>query len=141
MSGIESSSVACTHRCRPGSCAGVRLARCPGNAAAHPVVNRVDAGSDRDHLFAVAEGEQQHRVDGRAQPPEAGQQAAAEGAVVVHAGGNRGMRQLKKDGTAPGGDDDHLAVDLPGDAFGAGPGVPRAEQPRAYSPAMSVKCI
>ena len=107
--------------------------------AAHPVVNRVDAGGGRDHLLGIAERERQHRADGRVQPPEAGEKAAAEGAVVVHAGGNGGMRQLEQDGTAPAGNHDHLAVDLPGNAFRPGAHVVRSEQACPYGRAMALE--
>jgi hypothetical protein len=98
------------------------------DAAAHPVVNRVDTGRGRDHLLRIAEGERQHRANCRMQPAPAGKQAAAKGAVVVYAGGDRGMRQLEQDGTAPAGDHDHLAIDSPGDAIGPGAHVLRSEQ-------------
>ena len=59
--------------------------------------------------------------------------------MVVHGGGDRGMRQLQQDGPAPTGDHDHLAVDLPADAVGPGPHVVRSEQARAYRRAMALK--
>src|SRR6185295_2254507 len=90
------------------------------DAAAYLIVNRVDAGRGADHLLRVAERERQHRPNSRVQPPKAGEQAAAERAVVVHAGRDRGMPKLKQNGPAPADDDDHLAVDFPGDAFGPG---------------------
>jgi hypothetical protein len=51
------------------------------------------------------------------------------------------MRQLEQDGTAPAGDHDHFAVDLPGNAFGPDPYVIRLEQARAYSRAMAFERI
>ena len=60
---------------------------------------------------------------------------------MVHAGGDRGMRELEQDGAAPAGNDDHLAVDLPGDAVGPGPHVVRSEQARAHRRAMALQCI
>ena len=109
------------------------------NAAADPVVNRVDARSGSDHLLQVAEGQRQHRANGRAQPPDAGGKAAAEGAMVTHAGGDCGMRQLEQDGTAPAGNDDHLAIDLPRDALGSGPYIIRLQQARAYIKTMALE--
>jgi hypothetical protein len=110
----------------------------PPEAAAHAIVDRVDAGSGRDHLLHVAERDRLHRADGRAQPPEAGEQAAAKGAVIMYAGGDRGMRELEQDGTAPSGYDDDLAVDLPGDAVGSAAHGLRSEQARADRRAMEV---
>ena len=117
----------------------IRLVPPSRTLAAHPVVNRVDAGRRGDQLLGVAERDRQHRADGRAQPADARQRAAAEAAVVVHAGGDRGMRQLEQDGAAPAGDHDDLAVDLPGDASRAGAPVVRSEEARTYRPRDGVE--
>jgi hypothetical protein len=49
------------------------------------------------------------------------------------------MRQLEQDGAAPAGGDDHLAVDLPGSAFGPDRHVVRSEQAGAYRRAMAME--
>lgn len=60
---------------------------------------------------------------------------------MVHAGRHRWMRQLEQDGSAPAGDHDRLAVDLPGDAVGPGAPVVRPEETRAYRVAMPLDPI
>lgn len=59
--------------------------------------------------------------------------------MAINAGGNRGVGKLEQDGSAPTGDDDHLAIDLPGRAPGAGPHVVRTEQARAHRFAMALQ--
>jgi hypothetical protein len=49
------------------------------------------------------------------------------------------MRHLEQDGPAPPGDDDHLAVDLPGGASRPGPHVAGSEQALAHGLAMALE--
>ena len=108
-------------------------------ARVHAVVNQVDAGRGGDHPFGAAERERQHRADGRMQPAQAGPQAAAKPAVAVYAGGHARMRELEQDGTSPSGHRDHLTVDLPGHAAGAGPLGAGAEQPLPHGSPMMLE--
>jgi hypothetical protein len=99
----------------------VGLVRRRRHAAAYPIVNCVDAGSGGNQLLRITERHRQHGADGGVQPPEAGAEAPAKGAVLMHAGGDRRMRQLEQDGPRPAGHHDHLAIHFPGDAVWPGP--------------------
>ena len=60
---------------------------------------------------------------------------------MMHAGGNRGVRELQQDVTASAGDHDHFAVDLPGDAAGPRPEVIGSKQAGAHGRAVLLNWV
>ncbi len=108
------------------------------SASSYAIVNRIDAGRRRNHVFVVTKCHRQHRSDGRSQSAKASAKAAAERAVaaaeravIVNAGGDRGMSQLQQNRATPGGDDHHVPIDSPRDASGTRAPDIRLQQTRA----------
>ena len=116
----ESSSVACTHSSRAGSCAEYRVAAGvrPGalaQRAVHAIVDAEDAADHGRRLVVGAEGELPHRAHGGVQARERRERRGPEAAVLRHARRYQRVGDLQQDGPRPRQQGEALAGDGPGD--------------------------